>query len=93
MMGKLFCAPGREVADWGKKNPAAKQRASLSRETRIDFDSADDGVSTLKAEVGDGGGGDCRAALTPQQLEAGVSHRASLAIRQKTIRETTAVSF
>lgn len=93
-MGKLFCAPGREVADWGKKqkkNLAAKQRARLSRETRIDFDSADDGVSTLKAEAGDGGGGHCRAALT--RSEAGVSHRASLAIRQKTIRETTAVSF
>lgn len=90
-MGKLSRAPGREATDW-RKPPAAKQRASLNREARIDFDLADDGISTLKAEASDGGG-DCKAARTALQSEAGVSHRASLAIRQKTIRETTVVSF
>lgn len=88
-MGKLSRAPGREATDW-RKPPAAKQRASLNREARIDFDLADDGISTLKAEASDG---DCKAARTALQSEAGVSHRASLAIRQKTIRETTVVSF
>lgn len=86
-MGKLLLLGERQQT--GEPPPAAKQRASLNREARIDFDLADDGISTLKAEASDGGG-DGKAA---RQSEAGVSHRASLAIRQKTIRETTVVSF
>lgn len=87
-MGKLLLLGERQQTG-EPPPPTAKQRASLNREARIDFDLADDGISTLKAEASDGGG-DCKAA---RQSEAGMSHRVSLAIRQKTIRETTVVSF
>lgn len=72
-MDKLFCAAGREEAERprgegereGKKakklrRSLLKQRAKPSGEARIDFDFADDGVSTREAEARDGGE-DCKS--------------------------------